>query len=120
MLDDRVEVVGPERANRTAGLVFWIEHEVIDEQLAAAVEQLRQRLLTARAFEDVVLLDRLPRQGLSLSGALVTRGREFLLLREQLPARLEPFVVADDAHMPSGPRSWPGSSPRPAMNSRAR
>src|SRR6266480_8130051 len=120
MLNDRVEVVGPERADRTAGLVFWIEHEVIDEQLAAAVEQLRQRLLTARAFEDVVLLDRLPRQSLPLPGQLVTRVRELLLLNEQLLTCLEPFIVADDAHMPSGPRSWPGSSPRPAMTSRAR
>src|SRR6266536_5373237 len=120
MFDHRVEVVGPERADRAAGFVLGIEHEVIDDQLAAAVEELGQCLLAFGSVEDILLLDRLPGQRLPLSGQLVTRASELLLLREQLLARRKPVVVADDAHMPSGPRSSPGSSPRPAMTSRER
>lgn len=101
-------------------LVLRREHEVIDDQLAPAIEQRGQSLLSSRALEPVVLLDRLPGQRLPLSGQLVTRSRELLLLREQLLARGEPVVVSDDAHMPSGPRSSPGSSPRPAITSRER
>jgi hypothetical protein len=57
---DGVEVVGPERADATAGLVLRVEHEVVDEELAAAVEQLGQRLLAVGAVEHVFLLDALP------------------------------------------------------------
>src|SRR5205823_3356786 len=120
MLHGRLEVVRPERADRTALLPVRAEHEVIDEQLAAAVEEISQRLLAVWALEDVLLLDRLPGKALSLLRQLVACACELLLLGEQLLARLEPLVVADDAHMPSGPRSSPGSSPRPAMTSRAR
>src|SRR5436190_2433845 len=118
--NDRIEIVGPERADRAAGVVLRIEHEVVDEELATTVEELRQRLLPARAVEDVLLLDRLPRQGLPLLRQLVACTRELLLLRKELLASFDPLVVADDVHMPSGPRSSPGSSPRPAMTSRPR
>ena len=120
MLHHRLEVVGPERTDRAAGLVLGIEHEVVDEQLAATVEERGQRLLAFGSVEDVLLLDRLPGQRLPLSGQVVTRSRELLLLGKQLLARGKPVVVSDDAHMPSGPRSSPGSSPRPAMTSRER
>src|SRR6266566_137224 len=120
VLNHRLEVVGPERANRAAGLILRIEHEVVDEQLASAVEELGQGLLALRALEDVLLLDRLPGQGLPMSRQLVARAREFLLIREQLRALGNPVVVGDDVHMPSGPRSSPGSPPRPAITRRAR
>jgi hypothetical protein len=37
--DERVEVVRPERADRTTDVILRIEHEVVDEQLAPAVEE---------------------------------------------------------------------------------
>src|SRR5262249_43968737 len=116
----RVEVVGPERAALAADVVLGREHEVVDDQLAAAVEQVGERLLAVRALEDVLLLDRLPGQGLPLPGHLVAGARELLLLSKELLARLEPLVGADDAHMPSGPTFAPGSPPPPAMTRRPR
>src|SRR5205823_586421 len=83
----RLEVVRPERADRTALLPVRAEHEVIDEQLAAAVEEISQRLLAVWALEDVLLLDRLPGKALSLLRQLVACACELLLLGEQLLAR---------------------------------
>ena len=60
--DVRVEVVGPEGAALAADIVFGSEHEVVDDELALVLEELGERLLALRAFEDVVLLDPLPRQ----------------------------------------------------------
>src|SRR6516164_1792063 len=88
-----VEVVGPERAMRTTCLPCRIEHEVINDQLAAAVQQLRQALPAVGSFEYVVLLDALPRQFAPLAAQLVAQPREFLLPREQPLARFEPFLV---------------------------
>ena len=73
MRERAVDGVGHRRAGRAAGLVARAEHEVIDEQLGAAVEQLRQR---ARAFvrlEAVLLLDANPGQLAPLPGQLVTQ-----------------------------------------------
>src|SRR5207245_4706539 len=115
-------VVGPERADRAADVVLRVEHEVIDEQLAPPVEELGQRLLAVGPVEDVLLLDRLPRKVVPLLRQLVAKTSELLLLREQLFARLEPFVVADDVHVisPWIQGSSPGSSPRAATTSRGR
>src|SRR4051812_50077475 len=68
-----VDGVGHRRAGRAAGLVAGAEHEVVDEQLAAAVEQLRQR---ARAFvrlEAVLLFDANPGQLAPSPGQFVTQ-----------------------------------------------
>ena len=59
---DRIEVVGPERADRAADIVTGVEHEVVDEELATAVEEICERDLAARPFEHVPLVDGLPRQ----------------------------------------------------------
>ena len=73
----RVEVVRDRRADRAAGRVVRAEHEVVDEQLRATVEQLRERLGPVGGLEAVVLLDRhpgklpaLPRQLLVAAGEL--------------------------------------------------
>ena len=62
MNPDEIEVVSPERAMRASRIPFRIEHEVIDDQLARAAEELRQSFLAVRSFERVLLLDALPRQ----------------------------------------------------------
>jgi hypothetical protein len=96
--DVRVEVVGPERAALAAGVPARIEHEVVDDELAAAGEELRQRASSVRPLEDVLLLDALPRQVTSLAPQLVPQPRELLLLREQLLPLGQPLVVLHHAH----------------------
>ena len=59
---DAIEIVGPERATRASGVPFRIEHEVIDNELTRAVEELRQSFFAVRSLERVLLLDALPWQ----------------------------------------------------------
>src|SRR6516165_5028361 len=49
------EVVDPERAVRAARVPLRREHEVVDDELATAVEQVGQRGLPVWPFEDVLL-----------------------------------------------------------------
>ena len=50
-----------------------IEHEMVDDQLAAPVEQLRQSLLAAGSVENIILVDALPRQFPALLAQLVAQ-----------------------------------------------
>src|SRR3989442_10648333 len=54
------------------------EHEVLHQQLMAALEQLGERALALGPVEDVVLLDALPRQRAALAGDLVAQSRQLL------------------------------------------
>ncbi|MNP47369.1 hypothetical protein D3C76_1414190 [compost metagenome] len=58
-----VEVVGQERAAGAAFLPAFAEHEVVDQQLAAAGEQVAEVQAALGAFEAVVLFDPYPGQG---------------------------------------------------------
>src|ERR1700719_1674692 len=49
-----VNVIGQERAPDTSNLFAGAEHEVIDDQLTAAVEELSERLLAVRRVEYVL------------------------------------------------------------------
>ena len=69
------------------------EHEVVDEQLRAAVEQLAQRLGALVGVEPVVLLNANPRQLAPLPRKLVAQPGVLLLAVEQLLACGEPFVT---------------------------
>src|SRR5205823_9740303 len=83
-------------AHRTAGLVWRSEHEVIHEQLGAAVEEIGQGLHAVHGHEPVVLLDRDPRQLAPLPGQLVAAAGELLLLLQQLVALRLPFLLRAD------------------------
>jgi hypothetical protein len=96
--DDAVEVIGDKRASdaslpllRKPGPVA--EHEVVDEQLRATVEELRQGLRALPHVEDVLLLDRNPGQLLAHPGDLVASVSVPLLGVEQLAARRQPFLA---------------------------
>src|SRR5215203_5037209 len=68
---DAVEVVHPERTDE-AGRVrrpgrmgaggVWVEHRVIDDQLAATLEEVAECLAPVLALEGVVIFDEFPRQ----------------------------------------------------------
>jgi triosephosphate isomerase len=53
---ETVEAIGERRARRAAGLVVGAEHEVIDEQLRTAVEQIVERRRAVLGVEPVGLV----------------------------------------------------------------
>ena len=59
---DAVEPVGDRRAGGAAGLVIRPEHEVIDQELRAAPEEIRQAGAPLLGLEFVALLDPDPGQ----------------------------------------------------------
>jgi hypothetical protein len=69
---------------------------VVDEQLSAAVEQLRQRPRALVGLEAVLLLDRDLGQLAALPCELVANPGVFLLALEQLLASRLPFLTAAD------------------------
>ena len=70
-----------------------VEHRVIDDQLAASLEEVAERLRPVLALEGVLLLDELPGQIAPLPAQLVAHPGELLLLRQVLLPCLEPLVV---------------------------
>jgi hypothetical protein len=91
-----VEVVRVERAARAGGVVVRAVHQVIDEQLRAPVEELRQGLRSVAGREAILLLDGHPRQLLALAGELVAATGQLLLALEQLLARDQPLLARPD------------------------
>ena len=93
---DAIEVVGPERAARTTFGPLRPEHEVVDEQLAAPLEQLGQRTGSVFGVEPVVLVDAHPGEGSPLAAQFVAPARELLLRLEKVQPRTEPFLPRGD------------------------
>jgi hypothetical protein len=67
-------------------------HEMLDKELAAAVEQVGQRHLALWCVEDVLLLHPDPRELPPLPIDLVARSRVGFLLGEQFLARSKPLI----------------------------
>ena len=95
--EEPVDRVGDRRVHRVAGLVARPEHEVVDEELRATVEQLVQRPLAVLGVEAVVLLDPHPGEGAALARQLVAQARVLLLADEQRLAGGEPLVAGADS-----------------------
>jgi hypothetical protein len=74
------DVVGQERAGRAAHIPVRVEHEVVDQQLAPLLEQLRQGGHAAAALEQVRLADLGHRQAAPLSVQRVALAGELLSL----------------------------------------
>ena len=95
--DDAVEVVCDERAAGAARVLLVdaepeAEHEVVDEQLRAAVEEVGERLRPLVRLEGVRLLDRHPGQLSAPAGELIAAAHVLLLGHEQLLAGRQPLV----------------------------
>ena len=69
---------------------------MLDQQLAAALEQIGQGLPAARPVEQIVLVDLDPGQRAPLGAQPVAGQREFLLLGKMGFARGEPLLALDD------------------------
>src|SRR6266511_2180486 len=78
------------------GRIAWPEHEVVDQQLRAPVEQFGQRLGALLGVERVLLLDRHPRQLGALLGDLLIEVAQLLLALQQLCPRGLVFLLRSD------------------------
>src|SRR5918912_1985633 len=94
MRDLRSDAVRDRGADRAAGSPHRAEHEVVDEELRPAVEEIRERLRAVHRLEAVVLHDLDPRKLLPLLGQLITAVGELLLLGEQRLALGLPLLLA--------------------------
>ena len=65
---------------------------MVDDQLVAAGEEIRECLRAVRTFEDIVLLDPFPRQFAALPAQFVASACEFFFGGQVRQARLQPFV----------------------------
>ena len=84
------------RAGRAARRVVRAEHEVVDEELRAPVEELGQRLRPLVRLERVLLLDRHPGQLSTLPRELVAEARELFLPLEQLDPGRPPLLAGSE------------------------
>src|SRR5260370_35025043 len=94
-----LEMADVERTADATRLPSGSEHEMFDEQLATAVEEIGQRLRTVRALEDVVLFDANPGQIAPPGVDLVPQPGEFFLLLQEFRAGNEPLVAGNNRVM---------------------
>src|SRR5437870_9401096 len=87
-----VDMIGQERAARALLVPLRTEHEVIDDQMAAPVEEVGERLLAVRPRQHVGLFDLDPGQLAALSAQFIAQPGEFLLLDQVLLSRSEPLL----------------------------
>src|SRR3954465_1163474 len=84
-------------AARAADVLVVEPHEVVDDELAPALEQVGEaELRAARAVEHVVLVDLDHRQPPPVGVERVALAREALLLLEQLLAGGEPLLAREN------------------------
>ena len=100
-----VDRVRTRRAHRAPGLVGRPEHEVIDEQLRSAVEQLGERLGALVGLKPILLLHRHPRQIASLARELVAEACQLLFSRQQRLPGSEPLFASSNLMIGHGDAS---------------
>src|ERR1700730_9035036 len=96
MRERAVDMIGQERATRTTLLPFRTEHEVIDNQLAASVEEIRKTLFSFGAIEDVLLRDFDPWELSALCTERVSPTCKFFFLLKQLFPSSKPRRFRDN------------------------
>src|SRR5919201_3332366 len=96
MREHAVEAVRGRRAGGAAGGVVGSEHEVVDDELRAAVEQLRQRACAVLGVEAFLLLQRHPGELAPLPREFVAEPRVLLPPSEERLARGEPLFPCSD------------------------
>src|SRR5438105_1719684 len=94
--ESALDMVDFERAADAALLPAGTEHEMLDDQLAAAVEQVGERLLALRTIEHIGLFDLDPWQVAPLRAQLVAQTGEFLFLGQMRLARGQPLLSRDN------------------------
>src|SRR5207302_4742887 len=107
-----VEAVRDRRAGRAAGSVVGPEHEVVDEELRAPSEEVRQRGAPLVGLESILLVDPHPRQLLPPPRQVVAAPRELLLGLEQIEPGREPLFTCPGSVLRHC--SWPSLARRRA------
>src|SRR6516164_9647791 len=91
---ETIESVGDRRARRAAPRrIVGAEHEVVNKELRAPLEEIGQRGAPLIGLESIFLVDPNPWQFLSPPRQLVAVPSEFLLRLEQLEPRCEPLLT---------------------------
>jgi hypothetical protein len=93
MVDEAIEPIGDRRAGRTARLVVGPEHEVVDEELRTAFEEVRERDAPFIGLEPILLVNPDPREFLPSLRQLIALLRELLLRVEHLEPRCQPLFT---------------------------
>src|SRR5260221_6999937 len=81
--DRPIDMVHLERAADASVGPVRAEHEMLDDQLAAASKQIGKRLLADRCIENIGLADLDPGQRAPLGSQLIALPGEFLFLYQQ-------------------------------------
>src|SRR5260221_9035850 len=92
-----VDMVGHEGAAGAPFRPARTEHEMLDDQLAASVEQLSQRLPALWAVEYIGLVDLEPGQHAPVRAQAVALPGKLLLLDEMLPMLGQPLIPRHDS-----------------------
>ena len=90
---DAVEPIRDQRAGGAAGTEIRPKHEVIDQKLGTAGEQVLQFRGPGLGDEAIGLVDLDPRQGLALPGDRVALPRQGLLRGQEIEAGLQPVLA---------------------------
>src|ERR1700722_9044802 len=96
VLSRSVDVLGLKGAPGTGGIPFRCVHQMMDDELAAAVKEVCERLAALLGLERVAFLDLHAGELSSLGGEPVPLAHVRLLLLEQRLARGEPFLLRND------------------------
>src|SRR4029077_13124867 len=91
-----IEMIRQVRTALATLLPAWAEHEMIDNQLAATVEEIGQRFFAIRSVENIRLADVSPWQFASMPAHFVAQPSQFLLASEQILARDQPLASRHD------------------------
>ena len=96
MLPGGIDMIADERAAGTTLVPTRTEHKVVDDQLAAAIEQIGQSAFAVRPLEHILLFHLDPGKVPARLADLVPQSRELFFLCQQLLARLDPFALGND------------------------
>lgn len=96
VISQAVVTVRPEGARRTGCFPLWPEHQVDDEELGLALEEVDERFLAVWGVENVFFLDFGPWHLADLGSERVARTRQFLFLFEDFCADNVPLFARDD------------------------
>ena len=88
-----LDLVHFERATDAAFGPVGAEHEVLDDKLAASIEQIGERHLAVGSVEHVVLFHLDPGKRATFGAQLIAQAGEFLFLAQEFLARGNPFIA---------------------------
>src|SRR5262249_8227842 len=95
MREGAINMIAEKGATGTAFDPIGRKHEMIDDQLAAALEKIGQGFLAFRSIEDVILLYLDPGKFAALRAHRVSLVRQFLFLNQELLTGLKPLHFRD-------------------------